>query len=108
MQPVVPASHPDRLTAAAAVALAVTLAASPATAQDAPDSYDPRIAQTVAAQSLRFPAPDGCEVVGGWENGSIVAACTDGRWIAHGPDADDTWTANTGPLMPRWIKRVAA
>jgi hypothetical protein len=97
------------LAAAAAVALVLTLAASPASAQDAPPSApDPRIAQTVAAQALRFPAPAGCETVGGWEDGSIVAACDAGLWIAHGPDSDDPWTRYTGPLMPVWIERASA
>jgi hypothetical protein len=96
------------LAAAAAVALALTLAAGTATAQDAPYTPDPRIAQTVAAQSLRFPAPEGCETVGGWEDGSLVAACDSGAWLAHGPDSEDTWSRYTGPLMPQWIERARA
>lgn len=70
-------------------------------------SSDPRIAQVIRAQELRFPAPVGCDVVGGWEDGSIVAYCiADDSWLAHGPDSDDEWSTYTGPLMPVWEDRA--
>jgi hypothetical protein len=76
-----------------------------------PYSHDPRIAQTIAIQAERFPPPLGCKVVGGWEDSSIIAYCNylNNDWyIAHGPDADDTWQSYDGPLMGVWIDRASA
>jgi hypothetical protein len=81
--------------------------AFPAYGQSA--QFDPRIAETVRVQSERFPAPEGCFVVGGWEDGSIVAYCELTQldyFIAHGPDANDVWMSYDGPLMPVWIERA--
>jgi len=69
-------------------------------------SFDPSLAPLLANQSAKYPAPEHCEVVGGWEDGSIVAACQDGRWISHGPDADDDWVTYTGPVAPEWSARA--
>ncbi len=40
-------------------------------------------------------APDGCEVVAVWEDGSAVAACSDGNtWFEYDPDMtrDGLWS----------------
>jgi hypothetical protein len=59
----------------------------------------------MAHQTERFPAPTGCAVVGVWEDGSIAAYCVeDVQWLAHGPDADDTWSLYTGQPMHAWVK----
>ena len=72
-------------------------------------SYDPRIVATIVIRALQSPAPTGCAVIGGWEDGSIVAHCIDAQpaWIAIGPDVDDAWTAYEGPIAPIWQDRVA-
>jgi hypothetical protein len=75
--------------------------------------YDPRIAETVRVQSERFPVPSpGCMVVGGWEDGSIIAYCRVHTglpmYMTHGPDASDVWMEYTGPVLDRWVERVIA
>lgn len=69
-------------------------------------SVDPSLEPLLVSQSAKYPPPAFCEVVGGWEDGSLVAACQDGRWISRGPDADDTWSTYTGPVAPEWTARA--
>jgi hypothetical protein len=80
-----------------------TLAASAQTIHD-----DPRLAALRVYMAAKYPAPDGCEAVGVWEDGSQVAYCiAEDAWIARGPDADDSWQPfPEDRVFPLWRERV--
>lgn len=93
----------------AALALTVASLTLPAHALAQEAQYDPRIERTVQIQAARFPAPEGCDVVGGWEDASLIAYCPHiDTYITRGPDADDEWDYYDGPLTPQWIDRANA